>query len=80
MRALILLAATASLLTTSTAAALKGFNYGPTFTNGSYKQEIDFEVEFKLARNLTGLICPFTSARLYTIIQGSTIDTPISAI
>ena len=80
MRALILLAATASLLTTSAAAAFKGFNYGPTFTDGSYKQEIDFEVEFKSARNLTGPIYPFTSARLYTMIQGGTTDTPTSAI
>jgi glucan endo-1,3-beta-D-glucosidase len=81
MRASSILAATASLLATSaTAAAIKGFNYGPTFTDGSYKSESDFQGEFTSAKNLVGPVHPFTSARLYTMIQGGTSDTPTSAI
>lgn len=51
----------------SSAAAIKGFNYGSTFTNGAAKAQSDFEAEFTTAANLEGTD-GFTSARLYTMI------------
>lgn len=72
-------AAFAATLATAQAAAI-GFNYGSTFTDGSAKQQSDFETEFTAAKNLAGTSGEFTSARLYTMIQGATTDTPISAI
>lgn len=61
--------ATASLLAlaTTVSAAVKGFNYGSTFTDGSAKQQADFENEFKTAQGLVGA-SGFTSARLYTMV------------
>ena len=54
-------------------AQIKGFNYGSTFTTGAYKQEGDFVSEFNQAKGLAG--APgFTSARLYTMIQGTGSD------
>lgn len=45
------------------AQAIKGFNYGSTFTNGAVKQQADFQAEFSQAQALQG--APgFTSARL----------------
>lgn len=61
---LIALAASLSL----TNAVSQGFNYGSTFTDGSIKQESDFEAEFKAAQALPGTNGGFTSARLYTTI------------
>ncbi|PCG99281.1 Glycoside hydrolase, superfamily [Penicillium occitanis (nom. inval.)] len=61
------------------AAAIKGFNYGSTFNDNSVKVQSDFEAEFKTAAGLVGAE-DFTSARLYTMIQGGTTNTPISAI
>lgn len=61
------------------AAAIKGFNYGSTFNDNSVKVQSDFESEFKTAAGLVGAE-DFTSARLYTMIQGGTTNTPISAI
>ncbi|KKY19948.1 putative gpi-anchored cell wall beta-endoglucanase [Diplodia seriata] len=64
----------------STAAAqIKGFNYGSTLTTGAAKSTADFTTEFNLAKNLVGA-SGFTSARLYTMIQGGTASTPIAAI
>ena len=80
MRVSSILAATAALLATSATAVHKGFNYGPTFTDGSYKSQSDFEGEFKSAKNLVGPVYPFTSARLYTMIQGGTTNDATSAI
>ncbi|KAK3067856.1 hypothetical protein LTR53_015001, partial [Teratosphaeriaceae sp. CCFEE 6253] len=57
-----------------------GFNYGSTFTDGTAKQQGDFEAEFRRAKGLRGTDSAFTSARLYTMIQAGTADTPISAI
>jgi glucan endo-1,3-beta-D-glucosidase len=57
----------------------KGFNYGNVFTDGSPKQQADFEAEFNRAHDLPNT-SGFTSARLYTMIQGGTTNTPISAI
>jgi glucan endo-1,3-beta-D-glucosidase len=68
MRSSILLALAASL--SQSYAQIKGFNYGSTQTDGSIKNEIDYENEFKTAQNLVG--APgFTSARLYTMIVSS---------
>lgn len=74
-----------SLLTMAAAAgtasaAFQGFNYGATFTDGSVKGQSDFENEFKTAAGLDGTDGGFTSARLYTMIQGGTPNQPISAI
>lgn len=57
----------------STFAAYKGFNYGSTG-----RDQAAFEGEFNAAKNLAG--SSFTSARLYTMIQDGTTNTPISAI
>jgi glucan endo-1,3-beta-D-glucosidase len=64
----------------STANAFTGFNYGNTFTDGSIKAQSDFEAEFRTAANLAGTDGAFTSARLYTMIQGGTANNPIAAI
>ncbi|PNP52827.1 hypothetical protein THARTR1_06668 [Trichoderma harzianum] len=74
-----------TLLTLATAisavnAAYQGFNYGSTFTNGQPKAQTDFEAEFRTAAGLDGTDGAFTSARLYTMIQGGTPNSPISAI
>ncbi|OJJ43671.1 hypothetical protein ASPZODRAFT_103088 [Penicilliopsis zonata CBS 506.65] len=73
-----LLAFALSLATSE--AVYQGFNYGSTYTDGTNKVQSDFEAEFKTAKNLAGTDGGFTSARLYTMIQGGTTDTPISAI
>ncbi|KIX00494.1 uncharacterized protein Z518_10634 [Rhinocladiella mackenziei CBS 650.93] len=57
----------------STLAAYKGFNYGSTG-----RDQAAFEGEFNSAKNLAG--SSYTSARLYTMIQDGTTNTPISAI
>ena len=57
----------------------KGFNYGNSFTDGSWKQQADFEAEFIRSQDLPNT-SGFSSARLYTMIQGGTANTPISAI
>ncbi|KAI1752455.1 glycoside hydrolase family 17 protein [Xylaria castorea] len=56
-----------------------GFNYGSTFTTGAAKMQSDFEAEFTTAANLKGTK-GWTSARLYTMVQGGTASDPISAI
>lgn len=60
-------------------AAYQGFNYGTTKSDGSYNLEADFKTEFQTAKNLVGT-SGFTSARLYTMIQGGTTKDPILAI
>jgi len=71
----------ASILALAGAAAAqyKGFNYGATNNDGSVRQQADFANLFNAAKNLDGA-SGFTSARLYTMIQGSTTNTPTSAI
>lgn len=64
----------------STLAVFQGFNYASTFSDGTNKQEADYQNEFTSAKNLAGTNGAFTSARLYTMIQGGTTNTPISAI
>ncbi|KAL1641493.1 hypothetical protein SLS58_005998 [Diplodia intermedia] len=77
MRYSTLLGLAASLSTA--AAQIKGFNYGSTLTTGAAKSTADFTTEFNMAKNLVGA-SGFTSARLYTMIQGGTASTPIAAI
>jgi glucan endo-1,3-beta-D-glucosidase len=61
-------------------AAHQGFNYGSTKVDGSYNYEADFKTEFQTAKKLVGTSGGFTSARLYTMIQGGTTNDPIQAI
>lgn len=72
-----LLAFALSLATTN--AAYQGFNYGATNPDGSYRQQSDFQQQFETAKNLVGT-SGFTSARLYTTIQGGTTSDVTSAI
>ncbi|KAJ5081771.1 hypothetical protein NUU61_010035 [Penicillium alfredii] len=57
----------------------QGFNYGNMKPDGSAKAQADFKAEFATAKGLKG-VKDFNSARLYTMIQGGTTNTPISAI
>ncbi|CAI7598105.1 unnamed protein product [Penicillium viridicatum] len=61
-------------------AVSQGFNYGALKVDGSLKTQSDFETEFATAKNLVGTDNAFTSARLYTMIQGGTTNGPIEAI
>ncbi|KAI1503922.1 glycoside hydrolase superfamily [Biscogniauxia marginata] len=72
-------AASLLALASSASATILGFNYGSTFTTGAAKIQSDFEAEFSTAANLKGA-SGFTSARLYTTVQGGTASDPISAI
>lgn len=71
--------ASAAVLSTADA-ALKGFNYGAFFLDQSPKHQVDFEYEFKAAKQLAGTNAQFTSARLYTMVQWQTTNTVIEAI
>lgn len=57
----------AATLSVASATVYKGFNYGNTFTDGSFKSQTDFENEFETAQNLVGA-SGFASARIYTMI------------
>lgn len=72
-------AAAAALLSTAEA-AYKGFNYGAFFGNNQAKVYNDFRYEFEAAKALPGTNSQFTSARLYTMIQHGTANTPIEAL
>lgn len=61
-------------------AVYQGFNYGSILADGSGKSQSDFQTEFQTAKNLVGTSGGFTSARLYTMIQGGTANDPIQAI
>jgi glucan endo-1,3-beta-D-glucosidase len=63
----------------STAEIYKGFNYGSTSSSGSPFTQSDFQNMFQVAANLQGT-SNFTSARLYTMIQAGTTNSPIEAI
>lgn len=69
----------AVLVTSASAAVYQGFNYGSTFTDGSPVPESEFQSRFTTAQNLVGT-SGFSSARLYTMIQGGTANSPIEAI
>ncbi|TGO16618.1 hypothetical protein BTUL_0026g00720 [Botrytis tulipae] len=71
-----LFAVAASLSTAS--AVSQGFNYGSTNADGSYRVQSDFQDAFETANSLVGT-SGFTSARLYTMLQGDTTE-PTSAI
>lgn len=62
-----------------TSSTIKGFNYGSTGSNGAALTEAEFASEFSTAAGLVGT-SGFTSARLYTMIQAGTTNTPIEAI
>jgi len=76
MRTSHLLALALSVATSN--AVYQGFNYGSTQSDGSYKEQSDFQDDFKTAKSLVGT-SGFTSARLYTMLQGGSSD-PTSAI
>ena len=77
MRSASVLALAASL--SSALAQYKGFNYGSTAVSGAAFTQNDFQNMFTTAQSLVGT-SGFSSARLYTMIQGGTTDTVISAI
>lgn len=60
-------------------AAYKGFNYGATNGDGSTRSKADYTAQFQTAKGLVGAE-DMTSARLYTMIQGGSTNTPIEAI
>ncbi|KAK1990973.1 glucan 1,3-beta-glucosidase [Colletotrichum falcatum] len=70
----------AAVYAAAIATAFQGFNYGSTFTDGRPKTQSDFESEFRTAASLEGTDGAFTSARLYTMVQGGSTNDPISAI
>ncbi|KAL6722003.1 hypothetical protein ACLMJK_001108 [Lecanora helva] len=57
----------------------QGFNYGSTNTDNSPMTEQQYQNDFTTAQNLVGT-SGFTSARLYTMIQAGTTNTPTEAI
>jgi len=61
------------------AAAYAGFNYGATDLSGATRGQSSYEEEFNAAKNLPGTNGAFSSARLYTSLQGDSTD-PIEAI
>jgi glucan endo-1,3-beta-D-glucosidase len=69
----------AAFVASASAVVYQGFNYGPTNTDSSAVVESDFEDLFTTAQTLVG-ISGFTSARLYTMIQAGTTNTPTEAI
>jgi glucan endo-1,3-beta-D-glucosidase len=80
MRTSTFLSVAAALTSSVSATVYQGFNYGSTFTDNTAKTQADFEAEFTAAKNLVGTSGAFTSARLYTMIQGNTVSDPIQAI
>lgn len=64
---------------TSTSAVYQGFNYGSVFTDGSAMVQSDYQNAFATARGLVGT-SGFTSARLFTMIQAGTTNSPTEAI
>ncbi|KAL8717604.1 MAG: hypothetical protein Q9181_008303 [Wetmoreana brouardii] len=57
----------------------QGFNYASVFTNNAPVAQQDFENEFNTAKQLQGT-SGFTSARLFTMIQAGTTNSPTQAI
>ncbi|KAK6510306.1 hypothetical protein TWF481_005023 [Arthrobotrys musiformis] len=76
----LLLAAAAVLSLVNAQNEYLGFNYGAAKANGQVKVYDDFLEEFELAQKLAGTNGKFSSARLYTMIQGPSKDDPIDAI
>ncbi|EME47576.1 glycoside hydrolase family 17 protein [Dothistroma septosporum NZE10] len=63
--------------TVTAQAAIRGFNSGGTGPNG-IKHRADFRKEFDRIHTLPGT-APFTSVRLYTMIQAGTTNDPVEA-
>lgn len=62
------------------AAQIRGFNYGALYADNRARMQADWEADFKAAQELPG-VGGFTSARLFTMIQGySTGSDIISAL
>ncbi|MCJ1453513.1 hypothetical protein MMC28_003860 [Mycoblastus sanguinarius] len=57
----------------------QGFNYGSTHSDNSAVVESDYQSDFTTAQNVVGT-SGFTSARIYTMIQAGTTNTPTEAI
>ncbi|KIV99458.1 hypothetical protein, variant [Verruconis gallopava] len=66
-------------LFTSAYAQIKGYNYGSTNPDGSPRVQSQWADAFNTAKAVVGT-SGFTSARLYTMIQSGTTNTPIEAI
>ena len=58
---------------------MQGFNYGSTNSDNSPMTEQQYQNDFTTAQNLVGAT-GFTSARIYTMIQAGTTNTPTEAI
>ncbi|USW57571.1 Putative glycoside hydrolase superfamily [Septoria linicola] len=76
-----MLSSTLSLLALagSAAAQVRGFNYGALYADNRARQLADWEADFRAAQNLPG-VGGFTSARLFTMIQGYSDNEVISAL
>lgn len=75
-----LLASAAVLTAVEAQNGFRGMNYGAFFNNQAAKHRVDFEYEFKAAKNLPGTNGAFNSARLYSMVQWGTQNTVIEAI
>merc|ERR1712144_170723 len=73
-----LIALAASLSVAS--AVTRGFNYGAVTREGAMKNEAAFTAEFNAAKGLANTDGAFSSARLYTMIQSGTDNSPISGL
>ena len=73
------LVALAASAYTASAQVYQGFNYGSTYSNGSAITEPAYEARFNAAKNLVGT-SSFTSARIFTLIQAETPNSPSDAI
>jgi glucan endo-1,3-beta-D-glucosidase len=69
----------ATFVASASAVVHQGFNYGATNTDNSACDQAEFESLFTTAQNLVGT-SGFTSARLYTMIQAYTANSPTEAI
>lgn len=71
--------ALAATVATVSAQVYKGFNYGASDSAGAPFTQDAFEAQFNAAKNLVGT-SGFTSARIFTLIQAGTTNTPSDAI
>ncbi|KAI4157364.1 MAG: hypothetical protein LQ342_008337 [Letrouitia transgressa] len=78
MRASPLLAITATI-STAYSQIYQGFNYGSVFTDNSPILQQNYQDRFNTAKQLQGT-SGFTSARLFTMIQAGTTNSPTQAI
>lgn len=65
-------------LAAGVSAQIRGFNYGALYADNRARFQQDWEADFKAAQALPG-VGGFSSARLFTMIQGYTTDTVTSA-